>query len=68
MGGFRGYNTDFAGSQSATDRSACEECCGESSNRLKPDVLAQESVEDLKATVEQFREIGADLDAQQDDE
>ena len=41
---FRGHNTDFAGSQWATDRSACEEPSEESDSLPDPDVLAQEIV------------------------
>ena len=44
--GFRGHNTDFAESQTATDRSACEQSREESGNLPKSDVLAQEIVED----------------------
>ena len=58
---FRGHNTNFAGSQSATDRWACEEWREDSGNLPDPDVLAQEIVEDLEAALEQFREIAAGL-------
>jgi hypothetical protein len=45
--GFQGHNTSFAGYQSATDRSACEERGDEPRSLPKSDVLAQEIVEDL---------------------
>jgi hypothetical protein len=48
--GFRGHNTNFAGYQSATDRSACKEPREEADYLPDPDVLAQEIVEDLEAT------------------
>ena len=53
--GFRGHITDFAGYQSATDRSACEQSRGKSGNLPDPDVLAQEIVEDLDAALEEVR-------------
>jgi hypothetical protein len=58
---FRGHNTDFAGSQSAADRSACEERNEEADSLTDPDVLAQEIVEDFEAALEQFRESAMDL-------
>ena len=59
-GGFRGHKTEFAGSQSATDQSACEERLGESDNLAEPDVLAQDIVDDLEVALERSREISAD--------
>ena len=59
--GFRGHNTYFGCAESATDRSACEERREESDNLPEPDVLAQEIVGDLDATLEQFREIANGL-------
>jgi hypothetical protein len=56
----RGHNTHFAGSQSAADRSACEQSLEESGNLPDPDVLAQEFIEDLDAALELFREIAMD--------
>lgn len=50
--GFRGHNTDFAGSQWATDRSACEERREDSGNLPKSDVLNHGIVEDLEAAFE----------------
>ena len=39
--GFRGHNTNFAGSQSSADRSACEERLEDADNLPDLDVLAQ---------------------------
>jgi len=50
--GFRGHNTDFAGSQSAADRSACEEHGDEPGDRPKSDVLNHGIVEDMEAALE----------------
>jgi hypothetical protein len=50
--GFRGHNTDFAGYQSATDRSAWEERLEESDNLPMSDVLNHGIVEDLEAAFE----------------
>jgi len=61
--GFRGHNTDFAGYQSATDRSACEERGDEPGNLPKSDVLNHGIVEDLEAALEQFHEIAGKLRA-----
>ena len=47
--GFRGHITDFAGYQSATDRSACEEPSEESDSLPEPDVLTQENVDEPRS-------------------
>ena len=58
--GFRGHKTEFAGSQSATDQSACEKRLGESDNLAEPDVLAQDIVDDLEVARERSPEISTD--------
>ena len=59
-GGFQGHKIEFAGSQSATEQSACEERLGESDNLAEPEVLAQDIVDDLEVALERSREIFAD--------
>jgi hypothetical protein len=51
--GFRRHNTDFAGSKSVTDQSACEERREDSGNLPKSDVRVQEIVE-YRLTDESF--------------